>query len=55
MRAGLSWDGKGKRIAVLALVLATLAPTAASATTSSVSSQTAVVYQMLSARGSSWS
>jgi hypothetical protein len=57
MRAALSWDGKGKRIAALALVLAMLSPTAVMAapkTSSTDTTVTEVVYSTLS-RGSSWS
>lgn len=60
MRAALSWDGKGKRIAALALVLAMLSPTAALAapkvdrTSSTDTTTTEVVYSSAS-RGSSWS
>ena len=56
MRAALSWDGKGKRIAALALVLAMLSPTAVMAApkTSSVDTGATVIYTS-SSRGSSWS
>jgi hypothetical protein len=58
MRAALSWDGKGKRIAALALVLAMLSPTAVMAAPKTSSSTdttvTEVIYSSLS-RGSSWS
>jgi predicted S18 family serine protease len=57
MRAALSWDGKGKRIAALALVLAMLSPTAVMAapkTSSTDTPVTEVIYSSAS-RGSSWS
>lgn len=58
MRAALSWDGKGKRIAALALVLAMLSPTAVMAAPkvdrSSIDSTVTEVYSSVS-RGSSWS
>jgi len=58
MRAALSWDGKGKRIAALALVLAMLSPTAVmaapKASSSAPATTTSTDYESLS-RGSSWS
>ena len=55
MRAALSWDGKGKRIAALALVLAMLSPTAVMAAPKTSATDTiSEVYSSLS-RGSSWS
>jgi hypothetical protein len=57
MRAALSWDGKGKRIAALALVLAMLSPTAVMAAPKTSGTDTSVttdIYFSVS-RGSSWS
>jgi|GEM_PF-3840144 len=55
MRAALSWDGKGKRIAALALVLAMLSPTAVMAAPKTSTTDTvSEIYYSLS-RGSSWS